>query len=303
MKYRLNICEKHYGTAVVDANSHSAAIEMAPYTIANGSVYWTNTELHSVSAELEGNSLNLQCPNCGHNFMWGSANCDELGWHTSCPICQGSFDIDLPNGSEHLQEHFDYCRVDTVINEKGYLTTRYHCDPELFGSDTYDTVDSCNLCRKQGCHIHTAAQDAEMFLNGEKEGVSISSCWRNNADKEEESYIKGFTCLSRMEYGDICLSNSRRSPEYIDQIMYGLYLESDGCKAEMAMRWYDIKGELMPCMEVFSDAFILMQDTSQEVLNAIHRFGKLNFTPDEFSRLLLQLGYTDMSDQKLKQTK
>ena len=35
------------------------------------------------------------CPDCGEYIPVLSADKDELGWHTSCPKCKGSFDIDV----------------------------------------------------------------------------------------------------------------------------------------------------------------------------------------------------------------
>lgn len=39
--------------------------------------------------------LSLTCPHCGHTFMGGASE-DNLGWHSMCPACEQSFDIDLP---------------------------------------------------------------------------------------------------------------------------------------------------------------------------------------------------------------
>lgn len=41
--------------------------------------------------------MRLKCLQCGHEFE-GSISKDKLGWHSSCPKCQGSFDVDIPNG-------------------------------------------------------------------------------------------------------------------------------------------------------------------------------------------------------------
>lgn len=41
--------------------------------------------------------MKLKCLQCGHEFE-GSISLDELGWHSSCPSCGGSFDVDLPEG-------------------------------------------------------------------------------------------------------------------------------------------------------------------------------------------------------------
>lgn len=43
--------------------------------------------------------MKLKCLQCGSPFV-GSVSCDELGWHSSCPTCGGSFDVDLPEKEE-----------------------------------------------------------------------------------------------------------------------------------------------------------------------------------------------------------
>lgn len=41
--------------------------------------------------------MNLKCLQCEHEFE-GSICYDELGWHSGCPECGGSFDVDVPDG-------------------------------------------------------------------------------------------------------------------------------------------------------------------------------------------------------------
>lgn len=42
--------------------------------------------------------MKLKCLQCGHEFE-GTISYDELGWHSSCPECDGSFDVDVPKGN------------------------------------------------------------------------------------------------------------------------------------------------------------------------------------------------------------
>lgn len=41
--------------------------------------------------------MKLQCLNCDHEFD-GTISRDELGWHSVCPECERSFDVDVPEG-------------------------------------------------------------------------------------------------------------------------------------------------------------------------------------------------------------
>ena len=36
-----------------------------------------------------------KCLNCGYEFELESASRDDLGWHTTCLKCNGSFDVDV----------------------------------------------------------------------------------------------------------------------------------------------------------------------------------------------------------------
>lgn len=37
----------------------------------------------------------IQCLNCGKVFEFTGASKDELGWYTTCPECESSFDVDI----------------------------------------------------------------------------------------------------------------------------------------------------------------------------------------------------------------
>lgn len=41
--------------------------------------------------------MKLKCLQCEHEFE-GGISLDELGWHSLCPECGGSFDVDVPEG-------------------------------------------------------------------------------------------------------------------------------------------------------------------------------------------------------------
>lgn len=39
--------------------------------------------------------MKLKCLHCQNEFD-GTIEKDDLGWHSSCPKCGGSFDVDVP---------------------------------------------------------------------------------------------------------------------------------------------------------------------------------------------------------------
>ena len=41
--------------------------------------------------------MKLKCLHCGTEFE-GTISKDDLGWHSACPSCEQSFDVDVPKG-------------------------------------------------------------------------------------------------------------------------------------------------------------------------------------------------------------
>ena len=44
----------------------------------------------------------INCPHCGKQLFIDLIEKDELGWHTSCSECTGSFDVDFEEDGEAL---------------------------------------------------------------------------------------------------------------------------------------------------------------------------------------------------------
>lgn len=116
---------------------------------------------------------------------------------------------------------------------------------------------------------------------------------------ESTKIVLGFTCFSRMGYGEKFLSNF----EFKDQIKFGFFSENGIYDTVMAMEWYCLGyfgNHLTPNLNVYSDSMHLL--TSKEILSvfpALLNLQKFDFSPDEFSKLLIDQGYTDFSIYKL----
>ena len=78
--------------------------------------------------------MKLHCLNCGHNFE-GFISFDAYGWHSSCPACDGSFDVDvgIPTQSKYIiafaDDEDDSCFSDDILEAKlisvnGYASAR-----------------------------------------------------------------------------------------------------------------------------------------------------------------------------------
>ena len=47
--------------------------------------------------------MKLTCLQCGNEFE-GTVSKDDLGWHSVCPECGSSFDVDVPEEPERKGE-------------------------------------------------------------------------------------------------------------------------------------------------------------------------------------------------------
>ena len=79
--------------------------------------------------------MKLKCLNCGHDF-YGDVEYDYLGWHSSCPECLNSFDIDTEDMIEvfgHMYKNTDRveqfsfdCINDNNVPAKEIIETIYY---------------------------------------------------------------------------------------------------------------------------------------------------------------------------------
>lgn len=75
--------------------------------------------------------MELICLNCGHEFK-GTACLDNLGWHSMCPVCGSSFDVDVPDGrlaiifldpdTEVNEDFVDDPNCNSIYSYRGYPT-------------------------------------------------------------------------------------------------------------------------------------------------------------------------------------
>lgn len=61
----------------------------------------------------------MKCLNCGYNNLDNSYSVDEMGAHSSCLECEGSFDIDFPEDAYRIE----YCGTSQKKNrcDEGHI--------------------------------------------------------------------------------------------------------------------------------------------------------------------------------------
>lgn len=119
--------------------------------------------------------------------------------------------------------------------------------------------------------------------------------------KKSKSFY-GFTCQSRQDYS-VYLAVSNKKERITDRIMFGIYTPEGGCEAEMGMVWHKLRDDLVfPRIEIFSDAFgRLKQDTFIQLIHDLSYIPNPEMTPEDFSNMLVGLGFKDMSDNPLEE--
>lgn len=107
----------------------------------------------------------------------------------------------------------------------------------------------------------------------------------------------GFTCFSRENYRD------EVEHEFADEISYGVYSHQGGCMAELRMAWENLD-EIVPNLRSFSESFFLLTSpTHRKIFEGIYEMNNESFSPEDFSRLLVSLGFQDDSDYLLNESR
>ena len=111
-----------------------------------------------------------------------------------------------------------------------------------------------------------------------------------NLNKKETYY--GFIQHSRMNYSNVPYGKC------IDEIVFGIYVENDGCISEAAFVWEMVGDELIPYLRIFSDGItIAYSEKFKAVADEINN--KDNITPKQIAEMLLKYGFRDCSDKPL----
>ena len=111
-----------------------------------------------------------------------------------------------------------------------------------------------------------------------------------NLNKKETYY--GFIQHSRMNYSNVPYGIC------IDEIVFGIYVENDGCISEAAFVWVMVGDELIPYLRIFSDGItIAYSEKFKKIADEINN--KDDITPKQIAEMLLKYVFKDCSDKPL----
>lgn len=132
---------------------------------------------------------------------------------------------------------------------------------------------------------------------------------------KKADYDRVFQCMVSCPKSDIqrdyaintyygFIQNSRMNNSYvpcgkcIDKIVFGIYVENEGCISEAAMIWEKVGGETVPFLRIFCDGILAAySENFKGVIDELK--GCDNITPKEFSEMLIKHGFRDESDKPL----
>lgn len=221
------------------------------------------------------------CPVCGCELEYGSdVPLDDGGYHEwTCPGCGAA-------GKEMcgkvFEEHYDVRDGDgsRILPSKPIFE---YAAPEIMAVR----------------HGPQCGGKAVLFMNDDKTNMMPEmDISRLNAYFPRSSwneYYWGFTCYSRQNYAGVV------PLEAADEIMLGVQCEQGSCLCELAIRWHRLAGRPTPKLEVFRNAWPLLQTpTFAAVMEQLAQMEMdCTPTPDEVSALLIANGFQDESDQPL----
>jgi hypothetical protein len=116
---------------------------------------------------------------------------------------------------------------------------------------------------------------------------------------EKQEFVKGFTCWSREDNYDKTRHYEKNIEDLID--FGSIVSNEDGHDYWMTMQWLILPDNkpAAPRLCIFNDAFKGIAEHS-ELFKELVSLHNVDFTPQQFSELLLRLGYEDNSDRKLR---
>ncbi len=135
--------------------------------------------------------MELTCANCYHIFN-GTISLDNLGWHSVCPECGSSFDVDIPKGrikmffmdtaSGATEDFDDYYRSAAVCNFYAFDSVKDFIakwkeiskDPDSMWYWCYDgEIEDCNCFYSGACDSSDIDIFREHFFFDEQNRMKI----------------------------------------------------------------------------------------------------------------------------------
>ena len=136
--------------------------------------------------------MKLRCLQCENSFEGGISK-DALGWHSSCPKCGGSFDVDVPEG-QYVIAFTD--AVDEEENPYKYFTEKFTGE-HIVSYYAFNTVEELinkwsALAENPEGMWYFIMDNGHVFCSGACDPDDIEIIREHFGIKEEA--VKGYVC-------------------------------------------------------------------------------------------------------------
>jgi hypothetical protein len=105
-------------------------------------------------------------------------------------------------------------------------------------------------------------------------------------------YIRGFYWSNKAWYAGI-------SGIKHDEITFGIYCTDGGCTGEMTMKWVKLFGEDVPQLRAYEDSWEELA-SFKDVIDALGLMDGKKMKEEEFVKILLDCGFTDLTSYEKK---
>jgi len=112
--------------------------------------------------------------------------------------------------------------------------------------------------------------------------------------KDHTGKKRQFIQISRAWYASVSLPQD----EKIEVVMIGFYDSNGGTTGEFQVSWEYLGDKLVPCLSAFDDAWNALLHFN-DLLKALADIDGENISPDEFCRLLVNLGIEDATPTQI----
>ena len=118
--------------------------------------------------------MKVICLQCGHEFELTGVCNDELGWHTTCPKCGGSFDVEMNEETLMLviEDAKRYCKGELELDLIDGVWIAMDYREELEGAfsidvDTFDDeIISVSEAERQGIDVIRCCDECDISYVG-----------------------------------------------------------------------------------------------------------------------------------------
>lgn len=104
---------------------------------------------------------------------------------------------------------------------------------------------------------------------------------KNNSDKP----FRGYVISHRAWYHNVVMGK---------EVMFGLYYPEGSTGGEMAVRWHDLKPNIVPRLECFDAAWKTLNSCG-DVIEKLAFVNGMNIGVDEFVEILDKCGFKDLT--------